>query len=99
MGMYYSAVIVVGLPRHELLEKFEDLDEILEEGSSLEIIAPIFDGYSDEEAIIGFTIQGSDDYQASELDESKLSAIPSKMKDFFQITGLKPKVWLSPQCT
>lgn len=95
MGTYYSAAIVVGLPRRDIPETLFDAEGGIGE---LTIVSPIFDGYNDEDAIVGFILQESGDYKASELDDNKLSAIPSKMKDFFQITGLKPKVWLSPQC-
>lgn len=96
MGMYYRAVIVVGLPRKDLPEALFDEDGYI---SELDVIAPMFDGYNDEEAIVGYIIQQSEDYGASELSPILGMGILPKMKDFFLITGLEPKVWLSPQCT
>ena len=94
MGIYYTAKIVVGLPREELLGFLED-EEILDKVSEYSYY---FDSRDDKD-IIGFTLLGSDE-EPVEVNLSKLNeSIPKLVSKFVDVFGKIPQVFLTVDVT
>jgi hypothetical protein len=88
MGIEYSAVLIVGLPRGDI----EDQEVIDDE---LEAVAARYDGDGEDDAIAGIVIVDSGDYQAKEItfDQAKVDAAKEK---FRKLTGQEGKLYLTP---
>jgi hypothetical protein len=96
MSMSVSAKIFVGLPREEL-EKVAPghcggIQEFIDK-SDLEQCSPYYDGW--EHDLIGFTYSSSGSYGQCRFvwDEAIIEALK---KDFREIVGLEPDVYLTP---
>lgn len=89
MSVEYAAKIVVGLPRGEITNK-----ELIDD-DEIEVCSPYYDGGGSKDAIAGLTYQESDDFSPTELKYDPVKI--EKLKDqFFELTGQKAKVYLSP---
>ena len=93
MGIYYCAVITVGVQRGSI-EEFDRFEELIDDGE-LEVISPSYDGSSDDDAVVGLSYAASDDYSSSEFnwDQRKIDELKAK---FQNLTGMEARVWLSP---
>jgi len=94
MGVDYQAAIMVGLPRGKLAN-IEDLEDMLDK-EELECCAPYYDGDGDDSAIVGLPYKISDTYapRTMEWDQSKIDKLKA---EFYRLTGLRAKIWLSPR--
>lgn len=92
MGVEYSAVIMVGLPRGDFWIEDFDLDEALYDGE-LETCAPYYDGDEDPEAIIGFAYSNSGAYSNTELEYNNLE-IEALQLEFLALTKQEANVYL-----
>jgi len=95
MGVEYSAVIVVGLPRKEL-RNLDNLADMLYKDESLQVIPPYYDGDNSGYAIIGIPIYSSPDYAPSEL-KMDCDVIQEAFTRFKELTNLDAKIYLSPR--
>ena len=90
MGIFYSAVIIVGLPQCEILNQdLIDADEI-------HVCPPFFDGGGEDHAIAGWTYIDSGDFRAEEINID-LDVIEALKYKFKKLTGQDAKVYLSPR--
>jgi len=87
MGIEYSARIIVGLHRGELLDLDEDVIE------DLDMCPPYYDG--SDEAVLGIVILDSGDYSAKEMVWGQ-AKVDAAMVEFKEKTGLDGKLFLSP---
>ena len=89
MSVCYSAQIVVGLPRREIINQ-----ELIDNGD-IDICPPYYDGGGDGHTIAGICYIDSGDYSACEVawDERKIASIKAK---FFELTGQHAKIYISP---
>lgn len=97
MGIEYSARIVVGLPKDELDDYFEGVEDIYQhvEDSGLYVASPYYDADYDD-CLFGVLVQGCYDYSYSEIDESKWSEnVAAAHKKFTELTGKVGKLYLS----
>lgn len=93
MGIYYSAVVIIGLPRCDI--DYDKLISLLDE-DKLSVCPPYYDGNSDDNAIVGLFYKESPDFAPLELawDHEAIN----KLKDeFFSLTGQHGRVYISPQ--
>lgn len=96
MGIDYEAAIMVGLPREEMEDIVENLEDLIfGDESEVEVCAPYYDGEGDDKAIIGFAYKISDTYRASEIEwnDKDVNLLKAKFKEEF---GKEAKIWLSP---
>lgn len=93
MGIYYRAVIAVGVQRGSI-EDFDTVEEMVDDGT-LELISPSYDGSWDDDAIVGLVYDQSDDYESAEFkwDQQKIDELK---EEFTKLTGMEAKVWLTP---
>lgn len=93
MGIYYSAVVAVGLQRQNI-EDFDKFEELIDEGT-LEVISPSYDGSDDDDAVIGFVYDESNAFSSVMFtwDQQRVDELKENFKE---ITGLEAKVWLTP---
>lgn len=93
MGIYYRAVVAVGVQRGSI-EDFDTVEEMTDEGT-LELISPSYDGSSEDDAIVGLVYDQSDDYESSEFkwDQRKIDELK---EEFTKLTGMEAKIWLTP---
>lgn len=86
MGVSYSAMIIVGLPRDEM----GDVDEEIIEG--MDQCPPHYDG--GDKAVIGYEVAGTPNYGRIELglDVGEVAELKKQFKDE---TGLDAKLYLS----
>lgn len=90
MGVYYKAVIVVGLPGPELREIEEDFEY---EDLGLSLYSS-YDAPCDE-GIVGLSVKSSPDYFWTKLsDEDITNRIEDRLKEFKTITGKDGEVFL-----
>lgn len=97
MGIEYSARIVVGLPKDELDDYFEGVEDVYQsiEDSGLYVVSPYYDADYDD-CLFGVLVQSCYDYSYSEIDESKWSeSIAAAHKKFTEVTGKVGKLYLS----
>lgn len=92
MGIYYSGVIVVGLPFEDLCQNSDEFYEKYE--GKLDRVSPYYDADNDA-CLIGIVYDVSKDYQFKELPIEPL--VFEKIKELFKsITGKDAKVYLGP---
>ena len=97
MGIEYSARIVVGLPKDELDDYFEGVENIYQhvEDSGLYIVSPYYDADYDD-CLFGVLVERCYDYSYSEIDENSLAAnVVAAHKMFTEVTGKVGKLYLS----
>ena len=97
MGIEYSARIVVGLPKDELDDYFEGVENVYQhvEDSGLYVVSPYYDADYDD-CLFGVLVQRCYDYSYSEIDETMWSeSIASAHKKFTEVTGKVGKLYLS----
>lgn len=97
MGIEYSARIVVGLPKDELDDYFEGIEDVYQhvEDSGLYVVSPYYDADYDD-CLFGVLVQSCYDYSYSEIDESKWSEnVAAAHKWFTERTGKVGKLYLS----
>ena len=92
MGMYYRASIMVGLPLSEF-EHTSEFYKLLEDGD-LDECPTYYDGGGNDQNIIGFKTQETDDYSNCELKMDYVEIEQLSLK-FFELTGKVAKVYLS----
>lgn len=91
MGIYYSGVIVVGLPFEDLCENSDEFYEKYE--GKLDRVSPYYDADNDA-CLIGIVYAVSKDYQFKEISDQ---LVFEKNKTLFkEITGKDAKVYLGP---
>lgn len=95
MGIYYSGVIVVGLPFEEVCESADEFYEKYE--GELDKISPYYDAVP-HACLVGLVWQVSGDYRFKELTVSDGDGIllQSFKERFKKVTGKDAKVYLSP---
>ena len=91
MGVDYRACIVVGLPYEDLPSQVQQLIE----DETLKSISPYFDAPVDD-CLIGYIVEETDDYSAKELSLDLSVKTEALAITFKLITGLDPKIYLSP---
>ena len=91
MGVYYRGVVAVGVQRGSI-EDFDAIEELTDSGK-LEIISPSYDGYGDDDAVVGLVYDQSDDYSSNEFnwDQQKVDELKAT---FNKLTGMEAKVWI-----
>lgn len=98
MGIYYSAAIILGRSREDISKNVEDILDLLD-NSDLTEVSTVHDGYGDENNIIGFVLQRTDDYSAEELQPLNEEKIAQLKEKFRSLTGLEAGIYLSTECT
>lgn len=97
MGIYYSASIVVGLPKEDILKRelFDYDNENYDYNTPLISFPPYYDGGGDDFMIVGISAFDSGEYTPSEFvyDQEKIEELKLKFKT---LTGQDAKVWLTP---
>lgn len=97
MGIEYSARIVVGLPKDELDDYFEGIEDVCQhvEDSGLYVVSPYYDADYDD-CLFGVLVQSCYDYSYSEIDESEWSEnVAAAHEKFTEVTGKVGKLYLS----
>lgn len=94
MSIDYRAVLVIGLPRDELREWEDRIEEEDEEWDSyLDGFSPYYDSGS---LLLGIDVATTYDYSIKELDEELLTVgILAAKREFEEITGLEGKLFLT----
>lgn len=89
MGIYYSAQVIVGLPRCEIQK-----EELIED-EELTVCPPYYDGNDADHAIAGLEYLATRDHQAAEIDwdQEKINQLKAEFKE---LTGQDAKVFISP---
>lgn len=87
MSTEYRAAIVVGLPRDEI-----DNQDLIDD-DDLEIFPPYYDGGAD--GLAGLEYADTPDYRAREI-EIDVARLEELKKEFRELTGQEPKVYLTP---
>lgn len=95
MGIYYSGVIVVGLPFEDLCENTDEFYEKYE--GKLDRVSTYCNA-SNDDCLLGIVYANSRDYQFMELSNDHLLFEKNKAL-FKEITGKDAKVYLGPWCT
>ena len=92
MSIGYSAVVVVGL-RHEDFPDPDQLESWADDGK-IERVSPYYDA-SNEDCLFGVVVAYTRDYCFKEV-PMPLDELEQAKDEFRALTGLEPKLWLSP---
>lgn len=89
MSTEYQAVLVVGLPHHEV----QNAEELVDNGT-FDLIQPYFDApYAD--CLVGVPVQYSGCYSYTSMDEVVFKEEIIKKFKQYAVTSLEPKLYLS----
>lgn len=96
MGVEYRAVIIVGLRRKDIenIEGLRDKDDEFIGG--LEDCSPYYDGWGEDNNVIGITVAQSPDYGNDEIHFEELAVAIQSAKELFKdATSQDAKVYIS----